>query len=163
MRQDFFKATSNSKLLDGSINFIGLADWLEGCLKTYFNLLAEIVTFQNQENLPKLHYSTNTGKSKFNNSLTFNTLNFDDHSGDEGKLIRTNQLLGNKGDNENSTTKDKTDIGDNSKVVSCWLYNQDHSLMECNKFKNKPIEEKIKIVKEVVLELLVKGTYVKRL
>ena len=90
LRQDFFKATRHSILLDGIINLIGLADWLERCLKTYFNPLAEIVAFQGQENLWKLHYSTNTGKSKFNNSLTLNTLNFNDHSDDEDKLEQTN-------------------------------------------------------------------------
>ena len=74
----FFKATRKSNLLDGSINLISLADWLEGCLKTYFNSLAEIFAFQDQENLSKLHCNTNTGKSKFNSSLTFNTLNLDD-------------------------------------------------------------------------------------
>ena len=62
--------------------------------------------------------------------------------------VRTNQLLGNKGEDENSTAKDKTDIEDNSKVVSCWLCGRQHRLMECNKFKNKPTEEKIKKVKE---------------
>ena len=150
MQQDFFKATRNSNLIDGSINLVGLADWLKGCLETYFKPLAEIVAFQDQEKLSKLHYNTNTGKSKFNNSLTFNTLNLDDHSDDEDKLIGTNQLLGNKGENQNSTTNnsDKTDIEDNSKVVSCWLCTQQHRLMQCNKFKNKPTEEKIKIVRE---------------
>ena len=117
MRQDLFKATRNSNLLDGSINLICLADWLEGRLRIYFSPLAEIAAFQDQENLSKLHYSTNTGKSKFNINLTLNTLNLDDHSDDEDKLIRTNPLLGNKGQDENSTAKDKTDIEDNSKVV----------------------------------------------
>ena len=148
MRQDFFKATRNSNLLDGSIYLIGLADWLEGRLKTYFNPLAEIVVFQDQENLSNLHYNIKTGKSKFNNSLTFNPLNLDDHSDDEDKSIRTKQLLGNKGEDDNSITKDKTDTEDNSEVVSCWLCTQQHRLMEYDKFKNKPIEEKIKIVKE---------------
>ena len=103
-----------------------MADWLEERLKTYFNPLTEIVAFQDQENLSKLHYNTNTDKSKFNSSLTFNTLNLDDHSDDEDKLIRPNQLLGNKGQDENSTTTDKADIEDNSKVVSCWLCTQQH-------------------------------------
>ena len=61
--EDFFKTTRNSNLLDGSINLIGLPDCLEGRLKIYLNLLAETVAFQDQENLPKLHYSTNTNKS----------------------------------------------------------------------------------------------------
>ena len=148
MRHNFFKATRNSNLSDGSINLISLADWLDGRLKTYFNPLAEIVVFQDQENLSKLHYNTNTGKSKFNSSLTLNILNLDDHSDDEDKLVRTNQLLGNKGEDENSTAKDKNDVEDNSKVVSCWLCSQQDRLMECNKFKNKPIEEKIKKVEE---------------
>ena len=117
LRQDLFKATRNSNLLDGSINLICLADRLEGHLRTYFNPLPEIAAFQDKENLSKLHYSTNTGKSKFNISLTLNTLNLDEHSDDEDKLIRSNQLLGNKGEDENSTAKDKTDIEDNSKVV----------------------------------------------
>ena len=108
--------------------------------------MAEVVAFQDQENLSKLHYNTNTGKSKFNNGLALNTLNLDDHSDDEDKLDRTKQLLGNKGDDGNSTAKNKTYIED--EVVSCWLCNQQHRLIECNKFKNKPIEEKIKIVKE---------------
>ena len=119
MRQDFFKATRSNNLLDGSINLIGLADWLDGRLKTYFNPLAEIVVFQDQENLSKLRYNTNTGKSKLNNSLTLNTLNLNDHSDDEDKLVRTNQLLGNKGEDENSTAEDKTNIEDNLKMVSC--------------------------------------------
>ena len=119
LRQDFFKATRSNNLLDGSINLIGLADWLDGRLKTYFNPLAEIVVFQDQENLSKLRYNTNTGKSKLNNSLTLNTLNLNDHSDDEDKLVRTNQLLGNKGEDENSTAEDKTNIEDNLKMVSC--------------------------------------------
>ena len=94
--QDFFKAIRNGDLLAGSINLISLADWLKGHLETCFILLAEIVAFQDQENLSKLHYNTNTDKSKFNNSLVLNTLNLDDHLDDEDKLFRTNQLLGNR-------------------------------------------------------------------
>ena len=55
LQKDFFKSTRNSKLLDGSINLIVLPDWLERCIKTYFNPLAEIVAFQDQKNLSKLH------------------------------------------------------------------------------------------------------------
>ena len=94
--QDFFKAIRNVDLLDGSINLISLADWLKGHLVTCFILLVEIVAFQDQGNLSKLHNNTNTDKSKFKNSLTLNTLNLDDYSDDEDKLFRTNQLLGNK-------------------------------------------------------------------
>ena len=67
---------------------------------------------------------------------------------DEDKLIRKNQLEINNEEEDNLTTKDKPDIEDKSKVVSYWFYTKQHQLMECNKFKNKPIEEKIKIVKE---------------
>ena len=94
--QDFFKAIRDGNLLDGNINLISLADWLKGHLVTCFILLVEIVAFQDQGNLSKLHYNTNTDKSKFKNSLTLNTLNLDDYSHDEDKLFRTNQLLGNK-------------------------------------------------------------------
>ena len=109
--------------------------------------MAEIVAFQDQESLSKLHYNNNKGKSKFNNSLTFNTLNLDDNLDNEGKSIRANELLGNKGEDKNSTTNDNIDIEDNSKGVSCWLCSQQHRLIKSNKFRNKPIEEK-KIVKE---------------
>ena len=145
--QDFFKPKRNRNLLNGRINLIVSADWLEGRLKTYFNPLAEIVAFQDQESLSKLHYNNNKGKSKFNKSLTFNTLNLDDNLDNEGKSIRANELLGNKGEDKNSTTNDNIDIEDNSKGVSCWLCSQQHRLIKSNKFRNKPIEEK-KIVKE---------------
>ena len=68
LRQEFFKVTRNSNLLDWNINLIGLADWLEGRLKTCFNPLTEIIALQDQANLSKLHYNTNSRKSKFNNS-----------------------------------------------------------------------------------------------
>ena len=55
LRQDFFKVTRNSNLLDWNINLIGLADWLEGRLKTCFNPLTEIIALQDQANLSKLH------------------------------------------------------------------------------------------------------------
>ena len=90
--------------------------------------MVEIVAFKDQENLSKLHYNTNAGKSKFNNSLTLNTLNLDDHLDDKDKLIRRNQLLGNKGEDKNSTAEGKTGIEDNSKVVSCWLCSQQHRM-----------------------------------
>ena len=108
----FLKSQKNSNLLYRSINFINLEHWLEGHLKIYFNLFAKFVAFQDQESLSKLHYNTNIGKSKFNNSLTFNTLNLNDNSDDEDKLIQANQLLGNKGEDDNSTTKEKTDTED---------------------------------------------------
>ena len=44
LRQDFFKASRNSNHLDGSINLLGLADWLEERLKTSLNPMAEITT-----------------------------------------------------------------------------------------------------------------------
>ena len=127
--QDFFKAARNSNLLHGSINLIGLADWLQGRLRTYFNLLAEIVAYQDQENQLKLHYNTTTGKSQFNNSLASNALNFDDNSHDEEKSIRTKQFQGNKGEADNLTVKDKTDKEDNSKMVSYWLCTEQYWLV----------------------------------
>ena len=55
-------------------------------------------------------------------------LNLDDHLDDKDKLIRRNQLLGNKGEDKNSTAEGKTGIEDNSKVVSCWLCSQQHRM-----------------------------------
>ena len=42
----------------------------------------------------------------------------------EDKLIETNQLQANKWEADKLTIKGKTDIGNNSKVVSCCLYTQ---------------------------------------
>ena len=51
----------------------------------------------------------------------------------EDKLIETNQLQANKWAADKLTIKGKTDIGNNSKVVSCCLYTQEHRMTECKK------------------------------
>ena len=60
-----------------------------------------------------------------------------DHSNDENKLIKTNQLEVNTGKYDKLTTKYKIDLEDNSKIVSCWLCTQQQRLMDRNKFKNQ--------------------------
>ena len=43
LRRDFFKATKNSNMLDGSLNLITLENWLDKKLKSLFNPLADII------------------------------------------------------------------------------------------------------------------------
>ena len=42
--RDFFKATKNSNMLDGSVNLITLENWLNKKLKSLFNSLADIIS-----------------------------------------------------------------------------------------------------------------------
>ena len=44
LQQDFFKATRDSNLIDGSVNLIVFEKWLDKKLKTLFNPVADIIT-----------------------------------------------------------------------------------------------------------------------
>ena len=77
LRQDFFKATKNSNMLDGSLNLITLENWLDKKLKSLFNPLADIIS--NEEDKPKekkfsqkngITNNMNVLKDKGNDNLT---------------------------------------------------------------------------------------------
>ena len=48
--QDFFKAAKNSNMLDGSVNLITLENWCDKKLKSLFNLLADIISNEEDKN-----------------------------------------------------------------------------------------------------------------
>ena len=77
LRRDFFKATKNSNMLDGSLNLITLENWLDKKLKSLFNPLADIIS--NEEDKPKekkfsqkngITNNMNVLKDKGNDNLT---------------------------------------------------------------------------------------------
>ena len=46
LRQEFFKATRDWNLIDGSVNLIVFENWLERKLNIYFNPLADIIAVE---------------------------------------------------------------------------------------------------------------------
>ena len=49
LRNEFFKATRDSNLIDGSVNLITLEKWFNEKLKTMFNLLADFILNEEQK------------------------------------------------------------------------------------------------------------------
>ena len=54
LRRDFFKATKNSNMLDGSVNLITLKNWLDKKLKSIFNPLADIISNEKDKQKEKI-------------------------------------------------------------------------------------------------------------
>ena len=49
LRREFFKATRDSNILDGTVNLITLEKWLNEKLKSMFNPLADIVSNEEEK------------------------------------------------------------------------------------------------------------------
>ena len=65
LRQNFYKFTSNSDLIDVSVNLYVFEKWLEDKLKTFFNPLADIIsdcgmTIKTKFNRPKFYNNLTT-------------------------------------------------------------------------------------------------------
>ena len=155
LRRDFFKATKNSNMLDGSVNLITLENWLDKKLKSLFNPLIDIIS--NEEDKQKarkfshknrLTHNMNVLVDKGNDKLTTNSNNSDksaeiksDHTSINStlhKLSNTNPK-DSKNNHHRSTNLDKSKP---SKTIRCWLCSNEHRLMNCETFLSKSLPEK---------------------
>ena len=127
LQQDFFKATRDSNLIDGSVNLIVFEKWLDKKLKILFNPLADIIAANDTP--PKRPTKLYQPKLRTPiNSLT-------------SKLDLHEQQKHDDSAKENpSSYKDKKDI-------KCWLCKNSHRLMDCNVLKAKRLDERKDYVK----------------
>ena len=66
LHEEFFKATRDCNLIDGSVNLIVFENWLDRKLKTYFNPLANIIAAEDTSQ----RYQIPKGNLKVNNILS---------------------------------------------------------------------------------------------
>ena len=117
-RQEFFKATINSNLIDGSVNLMVFDNWLERKLKTYFNLLADIIT------------AVDTSP-RYQNPK-------------KNKNLKVNNILSEKKDDNVMPATDGKGEGKN---IKCWLCTKSHRLMDCDNFKGNTTDERKEYIK----------------
>ena len=162
LRRDFFKATKNSNMLDGSLNLITLENWLDKKLKSLFNPLADIIS--NEEDKPKekkfsqkngITNNMNVLKDKGNDNLTTYSNNLDKSTEiktDHTSINSTLHKLTNTNPKDSKNTHEGTTNLDNSKpskTIKCWLCSNGHRLMNCETFLSKSLpERKAFVVKE---------------
>ena len=162
LRRDFFKATKNSNMLDGSLNLITLENWLDKKLKSLFNPLADIIS--NEEDKPKekkfsqkngITNNMNVLKDKGNDNLTTYSNNLDKSTEiktDHTSINSTLHKLTNTNPKDIKNTHEGTTNLDNSKpskTIKCWFCSNEHRLMNCETFLSKSLpEKKAFVVKE---------------
>ena len=147
LRRDFFKATKNSNMLDGSVNLITLENWLDKKLKSLFNPLADIIS--NEEDKQKerrfshknrLTNNMNVLVDKGNDKLTTYSNNSDKSAEIKSNHTSINSTLhklsdtnpkDSKNNHEGTTNLDKSKP---SKTIKCWLCSNEHRLMNCETF-----------------------------
>ena len=121
LRTQFFKATCDYDLTDGTINLLSFEVWLEKRVKDLFNPLAEIISLQDAKSNKHQHIKDQLIKNPYK--------------------IHTNHL------NKESKLAEKEDQSGkqmkNQEKMSFWLCKQKHRLMDCPQFKDKSVEERI--------------------
>ena len=162
LRRNFFKATKNSNMLDGSVNLITLENWLDKKLKSLFNPLADIISNeedkQKERKFSHKNRLTNNMKvlvDKGNDKLNTYSNNSDKSAGIKSDNTSINSTLhklsyttlkDSKNIHEGTTNLDKSKP---SKTIKCWLCSNEHRLINCETFLSKSLpEEKAFVLKE---------------
>ena len=155
LRRDFFKATKNSNMLDGSLNLITLENWLDKKLKSLFNPLAHIISNEEDKQKEKRFSQKNRTinnmnvlKDKGNDKLTTYSNNSDrstEIKTDHTSINSTLHKLTNTNPKDSKNTHEGTTNLDNSKpskTIKCWLCSNEHRLMNCETFLSKSLPKK---------------------
>ena len=118
LRQEFFKATRDYNLIDGSVNIIVFENRLERKLETYFNLLSDIIA--PEDTSPRYQNPKKNKNLKINNILSVK----EDHN-----------------------IMPATDDKEESKNIKCCLCTKPHRLMDGDNFKGKTADERKEYIK----------------
>ena len=121
LRTQFFRATCDYDLTDGTINLLSFEVWLEKGLKDLFNPLAEIISLQDEKSNKHQHIKDQLIKNPYK--------------------IHTNHLIRKSKFDEKEDQRGKQ--MENQEKMSCWLCKQKHCLIDCPQFKDKSVEERI--------------------
>ena len=125
LQQDFFKATRDSNLIDGSVNLIVFEKWLDQKLKTLFNPVADIIAANDtRTKRPTKPYQPKPG-TLINSLTTKPDLHKQQKHDDSAK------------ENPSSDRKD----------IKFWVCTKPHRLMDCDVFKAKSLDERKEYVK----------------
>ena len=121
LRTQFFKATRDCNLTNGTINPLTFKNWLERRVKGFFNPLAEITSIQEASTKHQQPL-----KEYFNKKIYFNFMNASDDK-KESKAASEQPEMQNERKNR----------------LTCWLCKEKHRLMNCQKFKMKLVKDRI--------------------
>ena len=121
LRAQFFKATRDCNLTDGTINLLTFQNWLERWIKDLFNPLAEIISIQEARTKQQQPPKENFKKKIYSN---FMNASYDKRE--------------SKGASEEREKQNERKNG-----LTYWLCKEKHRLMDCHKFKMKAVKDRI--------------------
>ena len=127
LRNQFYKFTKDSNLMDGSVNLLVIDTWLDDQIKVCFNALADIVNKQDLANKGRLSLH------KLTNRTNTNVLETGQEVPDSSA-----QIVENTSDKEKKKTQG----------LKCWLCRENHRLKDCKDFLSKSVKDRKRYIKE---------------
>ena len=134
LRNQFYKFTKDSNLMDGSINLLVFETGLDDQIKVSFNPLADIVNKQDLASKGRISLHKLTNGS--NNVL------------ETSQEVSDSSVLESKGNI--NTIVEKTSEKEEKKTqgLKCWLYRENHRLKDCQEFLIKSVKDRKRYIKE---------------
>ena len=135
LRNQFYKFTKDSNLMDGSVNLLVFETWLDDQIKVFFNPLADIVNNQDLANKGRLSLHKLTNRT--NTNILETSQEVPDSSALESKG-NINTIV------ENTSEKEKK----KTQGLKCWLCRENHRLKDCKEFLSKSVKDRKRYINE---------------